>query len=150
MPLFQHIIQTVRQNQMGSSGKCTLKAQKNLCSMVTEDLQLILFQFYVYAFLPNYLVKATVFPVVMYACESWTMKKAECGRIDAFELWCWRRLLRVPWTAWSGQPIRSPADLPDPEIELGSPALQLDSLPTEVSEKPNFIYKGVFKICILE
>ena len=45
------------------------------------------------------LVKAMVFPVVMYGCESWTMKKAECGRIDAFELWCWRRLLRVPWTA---------------------------------------------------
>ena len=45
------------------------------------------------------LVKATVFPVVMYRCESWTIKKAECQRIDAFELWCWRRLLRVPWTA---------------------------------------------------
>ena len=45
------------------------------------------------------LVKAIVFPVVMYGCESWTMKKAECQRIDAFELWCWRRLLRVPWTA---------------------------------------------------
>ena len=45
------------------------------------------------------LVKAMVFPVVMYGCESWTMKKAECRRIDAFELWCWRRLLRVPWTA---------------------------------------------------
>ena len=46
-----------------------------------------------------HLVKATVLPVVMYGCESWTIKKAECGRIDAFELWCWRRLLRVPWTA---------------------------------------------------
>ena len=46
-----------------------------------------------------HLVKAIVFPVVMYGCESWTMKKAECRRIDAFELWCWRRLLRVPWTA---------------------------------------------------
>jgi len=46
-----------------------------------------------------HLVKAMVFPVVMYGCESWTVKKAECGRIDAFELWCWRRLLRVPWTA---------------------------------------------------
>ena len=46
-----------------------------------------------------HLVKATVFPVVMYGCETWTMKKAECQRIDAFELWCWRRLLRVPWTA---------------------------------------------------
>ena len=45
------------------------------------------------------LVKAMVFPVVMYGCESWTIKKAECRRIDAFKLWCWRRLLRVPWTA---------------------------------------------------
>ena len=45
------------------------------------------------------LAKAVVFPVVMYGCESWTIKKAECRRIDAFELWCWRRLLRVPWTA---------------------------------------------------
>ena len=45
------------------------------------------------------LVKAMVFPVVMFGCESWTVKKAECWRIDAFELWCWRRLLRVPWTA---------------------------------------------------
>ena len=45
------------------------------------------------------LVKALVFPIVMYGCESWTIKKAERGRIDAFELWCWRRLLRVPWTA---------------------------------------------------
>ena len=45
------------------------------------------------------LVKAMVFPVVMYRCESWTVKKAECQRIDAFEPWCWRRLLRVPWTA---------------------------------------------------
>ena len=46
-----------------------------------------------------HLVKARVFPVVMYGCESWTVKKAECQKIDAFELWCWRRLLRVPWTA---------------------------------------------------
>ena len=46
-----------------------------------------------------HLVKAIVFPVVMYGCESWTINKAECWRIDAFELWCWRRLLRVPWTA---------------------------------------------------
>ena len=46
-----------------------------------------------------HLVKAMVFPVVMYRCESWTVKKAECWRIDAFELWCWRRLLRIPWTA---------------------------------------------------
>ena len=46
-----------------------------------------------------YLVKAMVFPVVMYGCESWTIKKAECQKIDGFELWCWRRLLRVLWTA---------------------------------------------------
>ena len=46
-----------------------------------------------------HLVKGIVFPVVMYGCESWTIKKAKCRRIDAFELWCWRRLLRVPWTA---------------------------------------------------
>ena len=46
-----------------------------------------------------HLVRAMTFPVVMYGCESWTIKKAECRRIDAFELWCWRRFLRVPWTA---------------------------------------------------
>ena len=51
------------------------------------------------------LVKAMVFPVVMYGCESWTVKKAEHGRIDAFKLSCWRRLLRVPWTATSNQSI---------------------------------------------
>ena len=46
-----------------------------------------------------HIVKATLFPVVMYRCESWTIKKAECQRIDAFKLWCWQRFLRVPWTA---------------------------------------------------
>ena len=56
------------------------------------------------------LVKAMVFPVVMYGCESWTIKKAECGRIDAFELWCWRRLLRVPWTARRIQPVHPKGD----------------------------------------
>ena len=52
-----------------------------------------------------HLVKAMVFPVVMYGCGSWTVKKAECQRIDAFEVWCWRRLLRVPWIARSNQSI---------------------------------------------
>ena len=52
-----------------------------------------------------HLVKAMVFPVVMYGCESWTMEKAECQRIDAFEHWCWKRLFRVPWTARSNQSI---------------------------------------------
>ena len=61
------------------------------------------------------LVKAMVFPVVMYGCESWTINKAECRRIDAFELWCWRRLLRVPWTARrSNQSILKEID---PELE---------------------------------
>ena len=49
----------------------------------------------------EYLIKAMVYPVVMYGCESWTVKKAEHLKIDAFELWCWRRLLRIPWTARS-------------------------------------------------
>ena len=53
------------------------------------------------------LVKAMVFPVVMYGCESWTVKKAERQRIDAFELWCWRRLLRVPWTARRSNILKS-------------------------------------------
>ena len=49
-------------------------------------------------------VKAMFYPVVMYGCERWAMKKADQQRIDAFELWCWRRLLRVPWTAWRSKP----------------------------------------------
>ena len=57
-----------------------------------------------------HLVKAMVFPVVMYGCESWTVKKTECQRIDAFELWCWRRLLRVPWTARRFQPVHPKGD----------------------------------------
>ena len=55
-------------------------------------------------------VKAMVFPMVMYGCESWTVKKAECQRIDAFELWCWRRLLRVPWNCKEIQPVHSEGD----------------------------------------
>ena len=51
------------------------------------------------------IIKAMVFPVVVYGCESWTIKKAECGRIDAFEMQCWRRFLRVPWTARLNQSI---------------------------------------------
>ena len=57
-----------------------------------------------------HLVKAMVFPVVMYGCESWTIKKAECRRIDAFELWCCRRLLRVPWTARRSKPVYPKGD----------------------------------------
>ena len=69
------------------------------------------------------LVKATVFPVVMYRCESWAVKKAEHQRIDAFELWCWRRLLRVPWTARrSNQSILKEIS---PEYSLGGLILKL-------------------------
>ena len=69
------------------------------------------------------LVKAMVFPVVMYGCETWTVKKAECRRIDAFELWCWRRLLRVPWTARrSSQCILK---VINPEISLEGMMLKL-------------------------
>ena len=70
-----------------------------------------------------HLVKTMVFPVVMYGCESWTVKKAECRRIDAFELWCWRRLLRVPWT-----PRRSNQSIlkeTSPECSLEGLMLQL-------------------------
>ena len=72
------------------------------------------------------LVKATVFPVVMYGCESWTVKKAECQKIDAFELWCWRRLLRVPWTArGSNQSILKEIS---PEYSLEGRMQRADSL----------------------
>ena len=70
-----------------------------------------------------HLVKGMVFPVVMYGCESWTINKAEHRRIDAFELWCWRRLLRVPWT-----PRRSNQSIPkeiSPEYSLGGLMLKL-------------------------
>ena len=69
------------------------------------------------------LVKAMIFPVVMYGCEIWTIKKAECRRIDGFELWCWRRLLRVPWTARrSNQSI----------VKVISPAYSLEGLMLEL------------------
>ena len=70
-----------------------------------------------------HLVKAMVFPVVMYGCVSWTIKKAECRRIDAFELWCWRRLLRVPWTA--GRSSQSILKEISPEYSLEGLILKL-------------------------
>ena len=69
-----------------------------------------------------HLVKALVFPVVMYGCESWTIKKAECWRIDAFEVWCWRRLLRVSWTSRSNQSILKEIN---PEYSLEGQMLKL-------------------------
>ena len=70
-----------------------------------------------------HLVKAMVFPIVMYACESWTLKKAECWGIDAFELWCWRKLLRVPWT--SGRSNQSILKEISPEYSLEGLMLML-------------------------
>ena len=78
-----------------------------------------------------HLVKAMVFPLVMYGCESWTIKKAECRRIDAFELWCWRRPLRVPWTAGrSNQSVHPKGDQPwvffgRTDVETETPILWL-------------------------
>ena len=70
-----------------------------------------------------HLVKAMVFPVVMYRCESWTIKKTECWRIDTFQLWCWRRLLRVPWTARSSN--QSIVKEINPDYSLEEPMLKL-------------------------
>ena len=75
-----------------------------------------------------HLVKAMIFPVVMYGCESWTVKKADHRRIDAFELWCWRRLLRVPWTAGRSQPVHCKGDqswvfIERTDVEAESPIL---------------------------
>ena len=70
-----------------------------------------------------HLVKAMIFPVVMYGCESWTIKKAEHRRIDAFELWCWRRLLRVPWSA--RRSIQSILKEISPEYSMEEPMLML-------------------------
>ena len=79
-----------------------------------------------------HLVKAMVFPVVMYGCESWTVKKAESRRIDTFELWCWRRLLRVPWTARrSNQSILKEIS---PGISLEGMMLKLNTLATSCEE----------------
>ena len=80
------------------------------------------------------LVKAMVFPVVMYGCEIWTVKKAEHRRIDAFELWCWRRLLRVPWTAAAAKSLQSCLTLWDP----------IDSIP------PGSSVHGILQARILE
>ena len=82
------------------------------------------------------LVKAMVFPVVMYGCESWMIKKAECQRIGAFELWCWRRLLRFPWTARrSNQSILKEIN---PEYSLEELMLKLQYLATWCEELPHW------------
>ena len=99
-------METVRNHILGSSkisadGHCSHEIKRRLLlgRKVTTKLDKILKSRDITLPTMVCLVKAMVFPVVIYGCESWSVKKAECRRIDAFELWCWRRLLRVPWTA---------------------------------------------------
>ena len=88
-------------SKITADGDCSheIKGRLLLGRHVMTDLDSILKSGDITLPIKVHLVKAMVFPVVMYGCESWTVKKAECRRIDAFELWCWRRLLRDPWTA---------------------------------------------------
>ena len=99
-------METVRDFILGGSkitadGDCSHEIKRHLLlgNKVRTNLDSVLKSRDITMLTNVHLVKAMVFPVVMYGCESWTIKKAECQRIDAFELWCWRRLLRVPWTA---------------------------------------------------
>ena len=89
-------------SKITADGDCSHEIKRHLVlgRKVTTNLDSILKSRDITLPTKAHLVKALVFPVVMHGCESWTIKKAECQRIDAFELWCWRRLLRVPWTAW--------------------------------------------------
>ena len=87
-----------------------------------------------------YRVKAMVFPVVMYGCENWTVKKAEHQRIDAFKVWCWRRLLRVPWMARRSiqsilKKVNPEYSFPPPKIPPFDPTQQLHRVPTEGGDK---------------
>ena len=81
-------------SQITADGDCSHKIKRHLLLGRKAMANL-------HSVLKAHTVKAMVFPVVMYGCESWTIKKAECQRIDAFKLWCWRRLMRVSWTARS-------------------------------------------------
>ena len=88
-------------SEITADGDCSHEIKRGLLlgRKVISYLDIILKSTDITLSMKFHLVKAMVFPVVMYRCESWTLKKGECRRIDAFELWCWRRLLRVPWTA---------------------------------------------------
>ena len=90
----------LRGSKMAADGDCSHEIKRCLLlgRKVMTDLDSILKSRDITLSTKVHLVKTMVFPVVMYGCESWTVKKAECRKIDAFELWCWRRLLRVPWT----------------------------------------------------
>ena len=88
-------------SKITADGDCSHEIKRHLLlgRKVMTNLDSILKSRYITLPRKAHLVKAMVFPVVIYECESWSIKKAECRRTDAFELWCWRRLLRVPWTA---------------------------------------------------
>ena len=88
-------------SKITADGDCSHEIKRHLLlgRKVMTNLDSILKSINITLSTKVHLIKAMVFPVVMYGCETWTIKKAECQRIDAFELWCWRRLLRVPWTA---------------------------------------------------
>ena len=88
-------------SKITADGDCSLEIKRHslLGRKAITNLDIILKNRDITLLTKVHLVKAMVFPVVTYGCESWTIKKAECQRIDAFELWCWKRLLRVPWTA---------------------------------------------------
>ena len=125
----------------GSDGDCSHEIKRRLLlgRKVMTNLDSILKSRDITSSTKVCLVKAMVFPVVKYGCESWTINKAECRRTDAFELWCWRRLLRVLWTARrSNQSILKeispgcsfpPGNLPSPGIKPVSLHWQLDCLP---------------------
>ena len=86
-------------SKIPADGDCSHEITRLLGRKVMTNLDSILKSRDITLSTKVHLVKAMVFPVIMHGCENWTIKKAECQRIDAFELWCWRRLLRVPWTA---------------------------------------------------
>ena len=85
-------------SKITADGDCSQEIKRLLGRKVITNIDSILKSRNITLPTKVHIVKAMVFPVVMYGCESWTIKKAECQRIDAFELWCWKRLLRVPWT----------------------------------------------------
>ena len=100
--IFIHIILLGGGSKITADGDCSHEIKRRLLlgRKVMTNLDSILESSNITLSTKVHLVKAMVFPVVVYGCESWTIKKAELRRIGAFELWCWRRLLRVPWTAW--------------------------------------------------
>ena len=112
-------------SKITADGDCSHESKRHLLlgRKVTTNLDSILESRHVTLLTKVHLVKAMVFPVVMYGCESWSVKKAECQRIDVFDLWCWRRLLRVPWT--TRRPNQSILKEISPGISLEGMMLQL-------------------------